>query len=179
MCCTPGAPNEAGISASCCAGTSTGGNCGGQSVLLSSGAFWFRKNLLSIGALNGVGWSFTLDYLAGNGVNDVLGKGFNFTQNVRLVYDPATQNVQLTTGQNTVEQFLSESGAYVPAANNNTRADLFRTGAGTSADTFTLRSFDGTVTTFFGFYASIASPGCISTIQDRCQNTQSYTWQLW
>jgi hypothetical protein len=98
MCCTDSSPNPASISASCCAGTSPVGRCGTQnSVLLSSGAFWFKKELLSLSAVNGIGWSFGIDYLAGNGVNDILGPGFNFSQNVRLSID-TFGNVTLTTG---------------------------------------------------------------------------------
>src|SRR5208283_1619544 len=71
---------------SCPAGTYTpGGGCNGNSVLLSNGSFSFRRKLLSIAALNGISWEFNLDYLSGNGVNDILGKGFNYPHSLRLL----------------------------------------------------------------------------------------------
>jgi RHS repeat-associated protein len=82
----------------------------------------------------------------------------------------------MTTGQNTAEVFNYASGVYTPA-DNNTRADLFRTNTGTPTETFTLRASNGTVTTFYGFYTSIGPQGCLNTITDRFGNTQTFAWQ--
>jgi hypothetical protein len=81
-CPVQGAENAVSSSVPAC--TLTGGSCG-SSVLLSSGSFSFRRDLLAISAVNGISWGFGLNYLAGNGIDDVLGKGFNFPQNLRLV----------------------------------------------------------------------------------------------
>ena len=59
--------------------------------------------------MNGISWDFGLDYLAGNGVNDILGKGFNYPQNLRLVAGSGG-NVNLASGQNTLDTFLPSGG---------------------------------------------------------------------
>jgi RHS repeat-associated protein len=137
--------------------------------------FSFKRSLLSISAINGISWEFGLDYLAGNGVNGIVGKGFNFPQNLQL--QPSGSNVQLLTGQNTLDLFIQTSpGVYAPASNNTTQAELYRSGSG-ATDTFTMKSSAGTVTNFFGFDAPIATPGCPQSITDRYGSTQTYQWQ--
>ena len=99
-------------------------------VLLSAGMFAFRRSLLSIGAVGNVNWSFSLDYLAGNGVDGIIGKGFNFPQSLHLELLPGG-DVQMASGQNTLELFLQTSpGVYAAAPGNNTRAELYRSGSG-------------------------------------------------
>ena len=85
-------------------------------------------------------------------------------------------SVVLLSGQNTQETFNLSGGVYVPATGNNTAARLTRTGSGTSADQFTLTSSQGTVSTFYGFYSGLATPGRLQSIQDRLGNKQAYTW---
>jgi RHS repeat-associated protein len=192
--CCPDGSNDATAQSSdtCCGGTYTGScdSCnspvgsrrgGSSSVLLSSGMFSFKRDLLAISAINGVSWGFGLDYLAQQDVNGFLGKSFNYPQNLRL--EPAapplpSSDVELWTGQNTSDVFTSTgSGTYAPAVDNTTRATLTRTDMGTSSDQFSLVSSAGTVTLFFGFDPSIATPGRVRSVTDRYGNTQTYDWQ--
>ncbi len=102
------------------------------------------------------------------------GAGFNYTNNLYL--QSSGTSVVLLSGQNTQETFNLSGGVYVPATGNNTAARLTRTGSGTSADQFTLTSSQGTVSTFYGFYSGLATPGRLQSIQDRLGNKQTYTW---
>ncbi len=163
-----GAENKA--TSSTCAGAFTSGGCGcGSSVLLSSGSFSFRRKLLSLEALNGISWNFGLDYLADNGVNDILGKGFNYPQNLRLVAGSGG-NVILASGQNTLDTFLPSGGGYIADQYNCTQAELSHSGS-----LFTLRASDGTVSLFNDF--TTATPGRVKSITDRYGNQQTYVWQ--
>ena len=138
--------------------------------------FAFQRDLMSVAAVGDISWGFSLDYLAGNGVDGILGKGFNFSQNLRLELLPGG-NVQLASGFNTLELFVNSGpGLYRAPPTNNTRAELYRSGSGAS-DQFTLRASDGTVTMFYGFDAPIATPGRPKTITDRYGNQYSYVWQ--
>ena len=65
-------------SASCPAST-TNSRPGGNSVVLSSGAFNFDLPLLSTPAVGQGGWNFSLSYLSNNNVNDIAGIGFNYS----------------------------------------------------------------------------------------------------
>ncbi len=169
------------VTDSCCVGTFSGGPCGGGgcghgSVLLSAGRFAFQRSFLSLDAIGEISWNFSLDYLAGNHVDSILGKGFNYPQNLHLV-SLSNGDVQWTSGENTLEFFLQTSpGVYVAAPTNNTRAELYRSGSGAS-DQFTLRASNGTVTHFFGFDPSIATPGRLQDITDRYGNAMSFVWQ--
>ena len=93
-------------------------------MLLSSGSFSFRRKLLSLEALNGISWNFGLDYLADNGVNDILGKGFNYPQNLRLVAGSGG-NVILASGQNTLDTFLPSGGGYIARTNTTAARPSF------------------------------------------------------
>lgn len=146
-----------------------------KSVLLSSGQFVWSLPLLSIPALGAGGWGFQLNYLPRNDIDGIIGRNFNFTQNLQLI-DLGGGDVQLSTGENTRETFVSAGGGAYTSTGNNTAAVLRRTGAGTSADEFTLTASFGSVTTFFGFHASIAAPGRIKSTADRYGNGQTYTW---
>jgi hypothetical protein len=170
----PGQSAEAMASSAVPACTLTGGSCG-SSVMLSAGAFSFRLNLLSISAINGVSWTFGLDYLAGNGINDILGIGFNYTQNLRLV--PISGGVQLASGGNTLDTFVTTDGGVTYTADeyNCTQAELTRGGSG-ATDTFTLSASDGTVSQFAGFDSGVTAPGRLLSVKDRYGNTQTYSW---
>jgi RHS repeat-associated protein len=154
------------------AGTKTPKKGKGGSVLLSSGMFTFHLDLMAISAVNNVSWSFSLDYLAGNGVDDIVGKCFTYPQYLRIVGIPGGHNVQLVTGENCVATFISSDGLAftVPTPNtNNTRAELSFDGT-----YFTLRASNGAVSTFYGLAAS--TPGRVKQIVDRFGNTESYSW---
>jgi len=98
--------------------------------------------LTSIASLGGIGWGINLDFLSGNSVDGLLGKGFNFPQN--QYFEPAASSqVVLRLGNNTSEYFVEDSTQgttiyYKLASGNNSQASLVRTGVGTSADKFTL-----------------------------------------
>jgi hypothetical protein len=96
-------------------------------------------------ALNGVSWNFGLDYLADNGVNDILGKGFNYPQNLRLLAGNGG-DVILATGQNTIDTFIPSGGGYLADPSNCTQAELSHSGS-----LFTLTASDGTVSLFHDF----------------------------
>jgi hypothetical protein len=88
------------------------------------------------------------------------------------------RTVALHTGENTLDVWqLSDSvGRYLPLqGNNNSMAELFRTGSG-PAEEFQVIGSQGTLTRFFGFHPSIATPGRVKSITDRYGNTQRYTW---
>jgi hypothetical protein len=164
---------EAKASSSVPACSLTGGSCG-SSVLLSAGAFSFRLNLVSISAINGVSRAFGLDYLAGNGINDILGIGFNYTQNLRLV--PISGGVQLASGGNTLDTFTTTDGmTYTADEYNCTQAELTRSGSG-ATDQFMLSASDGTVSTFAGIDVGVMTPGRLLSVADRYGNTQTYSW---
>jgi RHS repeat-associated protein len=165
----PGA--ETNSSSTGCAGQFTTSKCG-SSVLLSSGAFSFRRKLLSVAAVNNISWEFGIDYLAGNGVNDILGKGFNFPQYLRLV-PGAGGNVVLATGENTLDTFVPSGSGYAADPYNCTQAELAHSESGPY---FLLYASDGSVTTFHDFTAT--TPGRLVRIADRYANTQSYEWQV-
>jgi len=61
---------------------------------------------LSLSAIGGVGWSFSLNYLSDSNVDDVLGLGFNFPQNMVLEED--TNFVELLRGNNTQGERFDE-----------------------------------------------------------------------
>jgi hypothetical protein len=176
---------EPSTSSSSCAGTVTvsggDGGCSGSSypttsVVLSSGQFTWRTDLLSIDALGGAGWSFGLNYLGNSGVDSILGKGFDFPRELRLVELP-NGNVDLLTGGMTRESFLRTGpNTYAPAEDNNALAELIRSGSG-EKDEFTLIASSGTRTNFFGFDPAIASPGRLKSITDRYGSQQTHTWQ--
>ena len=144
------------------------------SVQLSAGAFSFELPLLSVGSLGGIGWAFGLNYLSGNGVNGIVGPGFNYPDNLSL-HQNVGGGVTLYSGQNTVEVFNFSGGAYTPAPGNNTAARLTRSGSG-ATDAFTLTSSKGVQTVFFGFASPITTPGLVKSITDRFGNQQAYTW---
>lgn len=150
-------------------------SCGGDSsTMLYSGQFKFQKTLASISSI-GAGWALDLNYLAGNGNDGILGKGFNYPQNIHLEKLPGG-NVQLVTGYQTRSDFNKTGpNTYEPTADNNTRAVLTRTGSGTN-DEFTLTNSTGTVTQFYGFDPAVNTPGRVKSITDRHGNEQSYVW---
>ncbi len=169
-------------SSSCPAGTFTSpGACAGtgcpmSSVLLSSGQFSFQRQLLAIDAVGGIGWSFALRYLAGSGVDSVLGKGFNFPQEMRL-FERSDGRIDLLTPGTGVETFVPNgSGGYAPETGNNTRAQLLRSGSGAD-DEFTLIAHKGTQTRFYGFAAEVSTPGRLKSITDRFGSQQTYVWE--
>jgi len=157
------------ISTSCCAGTYTPGCSTCNSVLLSSGKFSFKPQLLAASALGGIDWAFDLDYLADNDVDSIVGKFFNFNSNVRLTEEGG--DVDLQTGWNTRESFSGNGGdRFDAAAENNSRAELRRMGNGE----FALTSSAGVVSHYSGFDSS--TPGRLKSVTDRYGTQQTYIW---
>ncbi|QNN23312.1 hypothetical protein HED60_13850 [Planctomycetales bacterium ZRK34] len=146
-----------------------------QSVLLTAGRFSFKQRLLSVDSIGGISWAFNLSYLGNNGVDGLLGKNFNYPQNLRLE-EQVSGDVDLLSGKNTSETFNKTGpSTYEPAADNNTQSVLTRAGSG-ATDEFTLTSASGTVSKFFGFDSPIPTPGRVKSITDRYGNQQTYTW---
>jgi hypothetical protein len=146
-----------------------------NSVIIRSGQFTWGLPLLSVPAIGAGGWGLALNYLPGNAIDGILGKNFNYTQNVHLIAGSGT-DVELVTGENTRETFTSLGGGAYSSAGNNTGATLRSTGGGTLAETFTLTTADGTVTAFNGLFAGIAAPGRITSIVDRYGSGQTFAW---
>ena len=169
---------ESASSNSGSAGTFVDSSCGcGQctSTLLSSGQMSFNLPLLSVSALGNSSWCFGLNYLSGNGIDGIFGRGFNYPQNLRL-NELGNGDVELLSGDNTAELFTADgSGNYTPAANTNTRAVLTRAGTGVN-DEFSLTASDGTVSKFFGFDVAITTKGRLKSVSDRFGSDQTYTW---
>ena len=158
------------VTGACPAGWTTVG-----SVLLSSGQFIWSLPLLSIPTVGSGGWGFGLSYLPGNDIDGILGKNFNFTQNLFLI--DLGGNVQLVMDDNTRETFALQGDGSYSSANNNTASILTRTDSGSPGDKFTLVSPDGTTSVFFGFDGSISTPGRIQSVTDRFGNGQTFVWQ--
>ena len=143
-------------------------------MLLSSGQFVWNRSLLSIDALRGTGWSFSLRYLPDNNIDDFIGKNWNFPQNQHLI-ELTGGDVQLVNANHTRETFQDTGGGSFSSQNNETMSFLTRAGSGAS-DEFTMTSWDGTVTKFFAFDPAITTPGRLKSITDRFSNEQTYTW---
>lgn len=156
------------------AGTMSGTG-GGNSVLLSSGAFAFQQTLLSISAIGSGSFQFGLNYLSGM-PGSALGVGFQFPQNVRLSRF-SNGDVALSTGAHTTEIFTYDSGSDTwSSVNNNTAAQLTREGSGAEEE-FVIKASDGAVSHFWGFTPEIDTPGEIKSFADRFGNTMSLTWE--
>jgi len=148
-----------------------------NSVLLSTGSFVFKQELLRIDAIGTGSFNFGLNYNASQLGSRALGPGFQFAQNVRISrFDDG--DVILDSGNFTTETFTydSDTGTY-SSVNNNTAAELRVENLGTPIEEYLLSASDGRVTRFFGFHASIATPGQIKTFADRYGNTMTFAWQ--
>lgn len=109
------------------------------SVVLQTGQFIFSLDLLSAPAVGQGTWNFSIDYLANNGVNDLFGIGWNYSQNYRLT-QPISSEVALTTPENTEAVYTSAGGGQWSSSGNNSAATLVEVNAGTANDTFILTS---------------------------------------
>ena len=139
---------EAQASSSCCCGTFSGGGCGGSSsVLLSSGSFSFRRGLLALDAVNGISWSFGLDYLAGNGVTTSWARA-SITRRTSASWLVRRRRRDPGQRPETQDTFTPSGGGYSPASGNCTQAELSHGGAGTCSPS---RASDGTLTLFSDF----------------------------
>lgn len=148
-----------------------------HSVLLDTGAFVFKRALVSIPSIGGLQWFFGINYQHNSDVDGILGEHFNYPQNVYLKEDPNDSNlVGLFTAENMVQQFNRDaSGRYWPAAGNSTASILTRSGAGAS-DELALHAPEGTVTRFYGLDVAVSEQGRIKSITDRYGNQQTYAW---
>lgn len=72
-----------------CDSIAAGPESAGGLVLLKPGAFCFRQELSSVPALGGFQYMFGVNFNSCNGVNDILGPGFNYSQNVYLEQPPS------------------------------------------------------------------------------------------
>jgi hypothetical protein len=79
-----------------------------NSVLLSTGAFVFQQELLSIEAVGTGSFRFGLNYLSSMVGSMVLGGGFQFAQNVYLSQF-SDGDISLSTGAHTFENFDYDS----------------------------------------------------------------------
>jgi hypothetical protein len=152
----------------------------GKSVELATGRFIFDLPLLSIAGLGAGQWSFDLGYYANFGIDGIVGKNFNYTQfdhlNELAAIADLAGSVELVSSSNTREIFAWDpaNSVYVPT-DNNTACTLVRSGSGPT-DQFTLRSSNRTVSIFYGFDSSIATPGQLKSITDRYGNTLTLAW---
>lgn len=179
----PCSPTTGGQAVNACPADrmSTGG-C--NSVRLSTGQFVFNLPLLSISSVGGIGWGFSLNYLSGSQIDDVLGNHFNFPQQLHLEFTDGGAGINMVdvvTGETTVEMFEETSGnsnIYVPSPGNNSRAHLAVNNVGSSSEEFVLTPAAGVETTFGGFDSGIAAGlrGKLKSIQDRFGNEQTYQW---
>ena len=171
---------------SCPAGTTTAGYTavldeskvkGSNSVLLSTGSFVFQQPLLSISSIGTGSFRFGLNYNADQLGSRALGSGFQFAQNVRISRFN-NGDVILDSGNFTTETFTydANTGTY-SSVNNNTAAELRVENLDTPQEEYLLSGSDGRVTRFFGFHASIATPGQIKSFADRYGNTMAFVWQ--
>ncbi len=146
-----------------------------NSVMLATGEFIFSLDLLSAPAIGGGSWQLSLQYLSSNGVDDIVGMFWNYSQNYQLIQLP-NGDIVLTTPENLQETFISNGNGQWLSGYNSTQATLVEINAGTANDTFILTSNAGTVTEFFGFYSSITTPGRMKSTTDRYGNSQTLTW---
>jgi YD repeat-containing protein len=147
-------------------------------VLLDSGLLTLNIPLMSGAAVGTGGFNFALNYYPDTSTtssDSTVGVGFNFTQNIVIV--PASgYNVYLQSGENTQELFTSSDGITYSSTANNTAAILMRSGAGTSADQFTMVSRAGVTSQFWGLFSTISTPGRLRSYADRYGNTQTLNW---
>jgi RHS repeat-associated protein len=158
----------------------------GATTLLNSGQFHWQMPLISLAAVGQGGWNFDLDYLSGNGVDDILGMGFNYTQN--FAAKPISGgNVSVVTGNNVFEHFTAvdtggsgtrghHSTKHFSSKSNRSQAKLVNHNAGTPSSNFMLTRNDGSKSQLFGLESSISTPGRIQSWTDRYGNSQTFTW---
>ena len=192
-------PNPNGCTGTCCpannpvsstpvGATSSGGYSPGgnilypgapmaNSVMLATGEFIFSLDLLSTPAIGAGSWKFSLQYLSNNGVDDIVGLYWNYSQDYQLSQLP-NGDIVLMTPDNLQETFIYNGNGQWMSGYNNTQATLVEINAGTANDTFILTSNAGTVTEFFGFYSSITTPGRMKSTTDRYGNSQSFIWTV-
>ncbi len=145
---------------------------GGHGVVLSSGQLNFGLDLIDPASHGG--WGFSLNYLSGSGVDSILGRNFNYSQNARLqVLDNG--DVELLTDQNTVSLFEHTGGSYLAAANNVTGAVLSRSGNGEQEE-FSLIIGDVAIT-FFGVNGAMVTPGRLKSVSSLHGGTRTYSWR--
>jgi len=140
--------------------------------VLHTGQFIFDLPLLSISSVGGKSWSFNLKYLPGAGTNGLLGRNWDYTQNACLI-DVGGGNVELLSGNQTRELFMSNGDGTFSSLYNNTMATLVLTGTGVD-ERYELTTSDGTVSVFYGHDVAIQTPGKIITAIDRYGNVQSF-----
>jgi RHS repeat-associated protein len=156
-----------------------------NSVALGSGQFSFKLPLLSLAAVGQGDWRFDLDYLSGNGVDDIVGMGFNYTQNTAL-QEKSGGTISAISGNNVHTNFVSSnphvssghhgSSRHYSSKHNNASATLMRHNMGTTEEHFALSLWDGSKAQLFGINSSISTPGRIQSWTDRYGNSQSFTW---
>ncbi len=176
-------PNPGPCTGSCCGSSSpvssfplgTTSTSQSNSVMLATGEFIFSLDLLSAPAIGGGSWQLSLQYLSNNGVDDLVGLYWNYSQNYQLSQLP-NGDIVLTTPDNLQETFIYNGNGQWLSGYNSTQATLVEINAGTANDTFILTSNAGTVTEFFGFYSSITTPGRMKSTTDRYGNSQTLTW---
>lgn len=143
--------------------------------MLATGEFIFSLDLLSAPAIGGGSWRFSLQYLSNNGVSDIVGLYWNYSQNYQLVQLP-NGDIVLMTPDNLQETFIYNGNGQWLSGYNSTQATLVEINAGSANDTFILTSNAGTVTEFYGFYSSITTPGRMKSTTDRYGNSQTLAW---
>ena len=152
----------------CPAGTESG--C---SVLLSSGQFVFRKELLQVGSIGSGGWGFSLDYLPGNNIEGALGKNFNYPQNVYL--EQKGSDIELVGDDNTRTLFEEVGGGVY---RDDSGWELTRVNGGTSDEFYNLPTSDGSLNIFYGLDSEVATPGRLKSVSDRYGDTKTLEWEV-
>ena len=138
--------------------------------------------LLSVAALGGGAWEFSLNYISGMDISNVAGLGFSFTQNPVLSVNGTI--VTITAPQGFVQSFTQTlvSGSTVYYSSNVplnvTGATLVRTNTGAANEVFTLTTGDGTAATYSGVNPLITVPGRLIQNVDRYGNTQTFNWVM-
>ena len=156
-----------------------------SSVALDQGPFIQRIPLLTIPSIGDMTWSFALNYQSNYAIDSIVGKGFNYPQNIYLEREGAApagsgpidgDKVILNTPLNTKETFVFRQNPD-RFVGFGTSSLLGRSGDGPTEE-YTLSSRHGVVSKFFGFDRSMPTPGRVKSITDRYGNSQQYEWQL-
>jgi RHS repeat-associated protein len=151
----------------------------GSPVMLAAGLLNFNVPLLSSSAIGAGSFGFALKYInsdpSTNSVDGVVGQGFNYSQNVRIV--ASGNNLVLQLPENTQEVFTDVGGGVYSSGANNSGATLIRSGSG-SSEIIQITSRSGNISLFYGLDPFTVHPGRLKSLADRFGNTQTHRWDL-
>jgi RHS repeat-associated protein len=151
----------------------------GSPMMLAAGLLNFNVPLLSSSAIGAGSFGFALKYInsdpSTNSVDGVVGQGFNYSQNIRII--ASGNDLVLQLPENTQEVFTDVGGGVYSSGANNSGATLIRSGSG-SSEIIQITSRSGNISLFYGLDSLTVHPGRLKSLTDRFGNTQTHRWDL-